>query len=262
MAEASETPLARLTSSLVRRGYQPNDARCMAAGIVSALREWCWANQTDILGESADVDRIGSSPLAGRSLARLLVSAGILGIEKGRLFCPSAYTERPVYVDKRWRRDNPKSYAEAQRRASDTAVSVPEPELEVYTPEAGQTDLFGQPLEPTNGDGKKRKPQTNGTPGFQELRAYWCERWSAAHRGAQYPWAYGLDGKCLKRLIEQTIDIDQAKGVIDAYLACRERWYSGHPFKKLIGDLPRFVSAGDHRPDEIEYGGTGTVPDL
>ena len=249
MAKAGQKgDLAQLTGSLAQYGVPETYASLVAGGIVRALQEWCWANMTDVVGTSKNVDGICSSPLPVLSLARLLVVHGILRPDKGSFFLPSAFSARSTAVDRRWRRLSNDSYLLAKARA------------------LGQMTLFDienmtdSKFIEVNALGDKRKVKSDGkaksTPGFVEVRTYWFEQWSVlVGNASKYPFS-GVDGACIKKLVEQTDGVEHAKRTIDAYLACSERFYAGKPLKKLIGDLPRFIATC-----AVSDGGSGTIGD-
>ncbi len=247
---------AQLAGFLVQYGIQENCASLVAGGIVRALQVWCWANMTDVLGTADTVDQICNSPLPKLSMARLLVKCRILQISKGRYYMPSAYLDRPVNVDKKWRRLSYESYRQAKSRADErpTLFDV--------------TDMVDSKFTEVSilGDARKVKSdaKAKGTPGHVEIRTYWWEQW-AVHvgSGSKYPFS-GVDGACIKQLIQRTEDIVEAKAVIDAYLVCHDRFYAGKPLKKLIADLPRFIAScaeGNGRAGTIEDP-AGDIPDL
>jgi len=262
-AEKDEA-IDRLATSLQRYGINPDWCRAVANGFVLILREWCWRNLTDLLGSALDVDRILESPLPPETLAKVLWKAGLISTSKGVFYMPSAYTERPVYVDKRWRRaeGEARSYRESKGRAEKTALEGAVPVVETEPPPAITVDLFGKPFED---DQKGQKDAgTRALPGYQEIVDYWFERWCIIEgNGASYPFC-ATDGRFIRFLIKATRDADEARSVIDAYLNCRDRWYAGKPLKKLIGDLPRFIAAahagGSGTRGELPYG--GTLPSL
>lgn len=253
--------LARLAAALIRYGIPENLADGYAHGIVLKLRLACWSGMTDLIGTSKDVERLCPGPIPTGSLARLLVKAGVLAVEKNRFWLPSAFKEMPGYVRTRWRRQAKRSFKIAQQRAGallDVDVD-PSASDDVLPAEAGKTNLFGEPVEAVD--------HGSGQTGHKELVAYWCRRWGEKEgRGAKYPFA-GVDARLLSDLIRQTETIDEARATIDAYLRCPDAFYRGKSLKKLIGDLPRFVAAaaggGDSRPNELAYrGGTQDLPIL
>lgn len=235
----------------------------MAQGMIYLLCQWCWSNSTDIIGDAKQVGKIVGNFMPAQPLARLLQAVGILEETKRYWFCRVAFAERPVYVDSRWRRVRPSAFRQAKRRSatgsSDDAAEAPEDMVELDDYE--RTDLFGNPIKDEEPKKKKRERRKrgakdgDGTPGFNELKNYWCQQWKEiVGGGVDYPWSFGLDGRCLKSLISRTREPEQAKAVIDAYLRCRDSWYIGKPFKKLIGDLPRFVKAADWTPPVTDEG--------
>lgn len=266
MASGQDKHLAQLTAALLAHGVSEKIASQIAAGTVLTLRQWCWANLTDVVGAAEDVDELAQSVLPPLVLADALHQLGFLGLEHGRYFLPSAWTDRPVYIERRWQRKNPDSFAEARRRSKLVEkILLPAPEMEVHFPK----DLFGDAIP------EAMAPQTtpestqrrhDGTPGHRELVAYWCERWTATDgAGGKYPFKRGRDGQHIKDLIKATDDIDAAKRIIDAYLANRERFFTGHKLGKLIGDLPRFlVAAHGTIPGSLEIQDPGgrELPDL
>lgn len=271
MAKANgDNPLARLAASLERYGIDAKLSDSVAKGVVLALREWCWAEQTDLLGTAADIDEIVRLPLPAQSLGRILLRAKVVGLTKGRFFLPSAYSERPVYIDKRWRRNDAAGYKAAKLRASRRIETGEVPPPPPPPPESGvKMDLFGQPLVDVEAEtggkivekskdtkAKNKKGKSNGgVPGYQEVVDYWFEHW-ATREGGGTPYPFGpTDGAIIKRLIQRTPSVEHAKRVLDAYLRETDRFYAGKPLKKL--DLPRYIAAaangGRHGAREIRY---------
>lgn len=97
---------------------------------------------------------------------------------------------------------------------------------------------------PEMADGKKtaKSPHT-------QLVAYWCAQWKETHDAA-YPFTR-RDAVHVKQVLDTAGgDLARAKGIIDAYLVCGDKWYieRGHKLGLLIGDLPRFIAGGTAGP--------------
>lgn len=204
----------KLTDSLVGVGIDADLAPLVAKGLVAELQEWCWANLTDIVGRVADVDRIldriiDHSPLTlkGGVLAPMLMAAGILAVDKGRFYLPSAWTERPVYISQRWLR-----------------ASLPKRRFARDRPRKRRP--------------RRRTQKARATALEKEIRTYWCQRWSVIIGGGE-PYPFDLvDARCLRKLISASRDMDHAKSIIDAYFQSRRNhFYAGKPLSKLVCDL-------------------------
>ncbi len=251
-----EKKLAQLAASLERYGIDSKFSGTMAAGILFKLMNWCWANLTDIVGDSQTMDSIIEAPLPAGVVSRLLYKYGIVAVDKGRYYLPSAYVDRPTRIDRKWRRQSPRSYANAKERAE----NPPRARLFNFEEEEYKVEIKTEPAhepEPAPPVKKKKGSKHDGTPGHPELVAYWCKQWAEkVGRGNKYPFC-ALDGKSIKSLIERTESIEQAKLVIDAYLECRDKFYAGKELKRLVGSLPRFIAeaSGASRPDELPYAG-------
>lgn len=267
--------LASLAQELESGGIQVNLCPVLAEGIVATIHRWCWRHYTDLLGTAEEVDAICPLPLPPCTLAHMLQRAEFAGLVKGRYFAPHAVTEVSENVRRRWQRKDKEGFRLARARAEapdaltaepDSPPTVAEPETLAIEPNvvAGQTDLFGNPLEPEKK--KRRKPaHDKTTPGHKEVVAYWCEQWSAREgRGAAYPFR-AQDAKFIKDLLTSSPSVDTAKRILDAYLGCREPFFAGKALKKLISDLPRFIAAANGgtsaAPGEVGYSG-GDLPEL
>ena len=236
---------AGLARSLTKHGVDEASSLYAAKGLVQAAREWCWANLTDVLGAREAVDSAVSSPLKPGVASRLLVLHKFLGVSKGMFFMPSAFTERPVYIDKRWRRISSESFELAKRRSKGELVGMNHKAVTVTEKPAGV--------------------KSKGQVGFVELRDYYCQQWSVlVGRGDKYPFS-GADAKSIKALLDGTDNLDHAKRVVDNYLVCGDKFYAGKPLRKLAFQLPQFVAgaaAGGRRNGELEDPGAADIPTL
>lgn len=262
--------LAQLAKALERYGTPPNISESVAAGVTFSLVQWCWANVTDIVGDSIAVETITGTGDAYPPgvLARLMVKYKILVLAKNRYVMPMAYTDRPTRIDRAWRRRG-RSYRAAKQRAVE-ARSAPlfitdeGSMLEALdtAEDAEEMDELGR----RNPKKKRKRKESHGagTPGHAELVKYWCDQWAERESyGVKYPFC-PTDAAHIKRLIERTDCIEQAKAVIDAYLSCRDKFFTGKDLKRLIYALPRFVSAaagGMGGKQETLYRGNLDIPE-
>lgn len=241
-------PAVQLAEALVKYGIDEGVSALYARGIIATLKDWCWTNLTDVVGNATDVDAAAGSPtLPVAALANVMVRCKLLGVSKGEYYMPSAYTERPFTTDKQWRRKERVSWEAAKERAKAFKfVKIPP---KVQAVDAGSTDLFGDPLpvepepKPAPEPKKKPKPKQSGVPGYKEIVAYWCEQWTkhAGNAVAKYPFG-SIDGRNIKNLLAKTESIEHAKAVIDAYMLNGDRFYGGKGTKQFIGNLSRWVS--------------------
>ena len=265
--------LAKFAVALERYGVAKPHCHAVAAGILQTLREWCWAALTDILGTSADVDRIAAFPMpAPLCLARLLVMSGLAGVSKGLYFLPSAYTESPRYIQARWIREAYPAMVAARRRSQLPSATLGESILKPpskkrlkerdlqgllllpdMTPGMLEPPVDEQPLEhrgrPPLPDVRKGHEHT-GTPGYKDVVVYWFTEWTARVGHGLKPAFRGEDGRHIKDIIEASGDADQARRIIDAYLTYRgeSQWYAGKPLRKLIADINKFIALAASRP--------------
>ncbi|MCC7147150.1 MAG: hypothetical protein IT443_11950 [Phycisphaeraceae bacterium] len=205
-------------------------ALLVAEGLLARLRVVCWTQCTDLLGTPDDVDALCGWTNPPRVLAKLLRAAGLLGVESGELFCPSAIREAPEYVKKRWGRRNPASYRAAIQRAKKAqADPVPATEDEADTPD--EVDLFGQRIIHAN---------DKATAGFQAVVSVWFAIYERRY-GRRYAFK-AKDGAIIKKALGSGASHEDLCAALERYLACTEPFYAGHDLSGFIGKLNRWLA--------------------
>lgn len=267
-----EHRVVQFANGLCRYSMSDKVALNYAYGCIFQIMRHGWINCDDIIGDGGEVDKILDSPLPPNVISRLMHHARLLGKTKGCYYCSYIFSDCPSNIKTDWRRKSRETYDAAKKRANvyakHNAVKTEAEQEKVFT------DLFGEPIDadidPVTGKpypiGESGGSSYKGIPGHKDLVAYFCEEWGSLHK-QKYPFAGGRDGKIIKSILQGTRDLPHAKQVIDAYLNCKDRFYLGHPLKKLLSDLPRFIAAANNISlsgnDNIPYEGTDDeLPEL
>ena len=208
-----------------------------AVGAMQLLLEHCWEHYTDVVGDGDDIERMCKWPGIPGMFTRAMVKAGLVRLlGKGQYYCPVAVAEAPEHMKKRWRRVSRDTFNTASQRAK-KPPDLDEPSHEPDT-------LWGDPL--------PEKPKDKNYHGFVR---HWFERWQAVY-GGRYPF-FGKDGAHVKALLKHCGTLAKACDAADRYLATTDKWYTGHPLQRLIGDLPKFVAQARGTVGEARYRSEG-----
>jgi len=98
-------------------------------------------------------------------------------------------------------------------------------------------------IPPPEADAPKEPPKEKSL--HTKTVEYFCGCWEKLY-AAKYPFAT-KDAAHVKKILDTVKEPIRVKGTIDAYLACREEWYTQdhHSLGKLVCNLAKFVPVGN-----------------